>query len=88
MSRGAESSRAASRGSSPGVVVDAGPGCPLAGQLAVVWHFDQSGQRWRFYDPATPEYSELREMTPGQVYLVRVKATARAMLGGKVRQLA
>ena len=60
---------------------------PQAGHLAVVWHFDQAGQRWRFYDPAVPEFSDLREMTPGQVYLVQVKATFQAVLGGKVRHL-
>ena len=53
----------------------------------MIWHLDQAGQGWRFYDPAAPEFSDLREMTPGQVYLVQVKATAQAILGGKVRHL-
>ena len=53
----------------------------------MVRHFDQAGHRWRFYDPAVCEFSDLKEMTPGQVYLVQVKATFQAILGGRLRHL-
>ena len=53
----------------------------------VVWHFDNESQKWSFYDPALPEFSDLEFMETGQVYLVQVGATTAATLNGQLRSL-
>ena len=53
----------------------------------VVWHFDNESQKWRFYDPTLPEFSDLEFMETGKVYLVQVGATTTATLNGQPRSL-
>ena len=57
----------------------------LGPNLVVVWHFNNDTKTWTYNNGE--EGSNLTQLVPGEIYLVRVKSPAMVMLNGDVRVL-